>query len=418
MVLSVHNTGSCEKIDVSTQFTIRTSSNSVFDTKKANINGEIEGFRQMFSQDCALLAEISGLSHKKWGKQILKNAISSDGKGGAIITLNGAVGKQKEFRVTLEEILLAREKQQNDFRNAKYSIGDDDVLVLEMAIEKYLKTQGRETLDAVNINLVDLLACNSNRVSYNKPDSFWEGDDCIIALEELEKNLDNYVIFVGFSKDNNGGFAPIHAYELKNIKTASCGHKVVTLVNPINNMIEKDVDYYTFIKSLDSIQCLSKPGKIAQKINSKISYEEFEKKSLKYENHKNHQQCLINLEYEQISNDFTKIIYADDKEKRKIDLQSYLTQSNDAKTINYLKFNISDLITKIDNTEWGWGKGKNKKELMTPLIDYVISQAEWNHVDENEINEFKEKCYKELDAWFYTDEKKIIEAFDSILQKL
>ena len=40
---------------------------------------------------------INGLRDTKWGKNLIKNAIKSDGAGGAVITFKGAKANKKNF---------------------------------------------------------------------------------------------------------------------------------------------------------------------------------------------------------------------------------------------------------------------------------------------------------------------------------
>ena len=102
--------------------------NSVWET---SINGEIENTEQGDAGDCWLLTHINGLRDTKWGKKLIKNAIKPDGAGGAVITFKGAKGEQKEFHISVNEIIKARE-------SGIYSSGDDDMIAMELAVEKYL----------------------------------------------------------------------------------------------------------------------------------------------------------------------------------------------------------------------------------------------------------------------------------------
>lgn len=73
------------------------------------------------------------------------------------------------------------------------------------------------------------------------------------------------------------------------------------------------------------------------------------------------------------------------------------------------------LITDIDKAKSGWGNGKDKKALIMPLVDF-ITKACW-YLPKEDIEEFRQRCLKELDAKFYTDEKEIRIAFGNILRE-
>ena len=76
------------------------------------------------------------------------------------------------------------------------------------------------------------------------------------------------------------------------------------------------------------------------------------------------------------------------------------------------------LIKDIDKECYGWGQGKNKKDLMTPLVDYVLNTAKLCCCKKDDINNFQKICNEELNAIFYTDEKNIISAFKTMLEKI
>ena len=116
-------------------------------------NGVIESFGQGRTGDCYLLSSLMALASNKEGAKLLKNNISKNSDGSVTITLPGAVAANRELRkdgytsritgtytITKEEFYKARQ-------SGKYSRGDDDVLLYELAFEKY-RTQVLETRDA------------------------------------------------------------------------------------------------------------------------------------------------------------------------------------------------------------------------------------------------------------------------------
>ena len=73
------------------------------------------------------------------------------------------------------------------------------------------------------------------------------------------------------------------------------------------------------------------------------------------------------------------------------------------------------LIKILDGLEFGWGNGNAKKELIKPIIDKLCDRAKELDVSQEYIEEIKSRCYTELDAMFYTDEKVIGEEIARLL---
>lgn len=93
-----------------------------------SINEKIdEPFRQGTNGDCWLLSALCAFSTSKEGRKVIEKAISkvwfSDDYN---VKLGG-----KKYKVTNEELERAK-------NNARYSYGDDDVILMELAFEKYL----------------------------------------------------------------------------------------------------------------------------------------------------------------------------------------------------------------------------------------------------------------------------------------
>lgn len=391
---------------------------------ETNINGVIDEFEQGGTNDCWLLSELNSLSQKSWGKKVIKNAIQPDGKGGAIITLKGAEGNQKSFHVTKKEIIEVRKKQSmGDFQ---YSFGDDDVLAVELATEKYFNTQGEHSLDGFKIkkcslaDIVNLFTGSSKRVMFKALDEdSYVVRDYTQFLESMEKNPNKYIATVGFKKGNKAGCKNNHAYEIYSIKKAKCGHKIVTIVDPHDNTKKFDIDYYTFLNSLDHLKFNVQPGESLGNIDQ-LNYDALERKISTYKYNEEHKSCKTKLEKEKFYSEFSEIIKMQDKDTRKYKLNNYLLSNRRYANVfnNYLKENCHKIIAEIDNAEWGWGHGKDKKDLIMPLIQYIEEQAIDKKISVNEIQEFKDKCLNELDAIFYTNENRIIDACQNILQRI
>ena len=95
-------------------------------------------------------------------------------------------------------------------------------------------------------------------------------------------------------------------------------------------------------------------------------------------------------------------------------LDEYLNSITDEQaTLIVLQNHYENLITNIDNAKYGWGNGKNKKELIMPFIEFISQSC--SYLPKEDIDKFKQTCLKELNAKFYTDEKEILNAFNKIL---
>lgn len=108
-------------------------------------DGRIGFFRQRGTGDCYLLASLVAISKTKNGAEILKNNIKKNKNGSYTITLPGAIAVKKDYAkdgkkcyitgtytITGSDIAKAR-------KGNKYSSGDIDVLLYELAFEKYRK---------------------------------------------------------------------------------------------------------------------------------------------------------------------------------------------------------------------------------------------------------------------------------------
>lgn len=104
----------------------------------ADINEQIEDSKQGRLGDCWLLAGLNSLSYSEAGIKLIDEAIENNGNGTYTVTLNGV-----NISYTLSD-----EDLENARKSGLYSSGDDDVLLMELAVEKFLKE-----LQAGNITL-------------------------------------------------------------------------------------------------------------------------------------------------------------------------------------------------------------------------------------------------------------------------
>ncbi len=282
------------KIESNTQYDkktgkIKTESETIYDkenkitSKKqedVSLNKNIEGTKQGQIGDCWLLSGVNALSYTEKGREIIDNALTYTPNGVIVSLADSTV----TYSITNEELL---ERKEGKVR----SEGDDDMIVLEMAIERFRK-------DIAEGNLV-----YSDNFIKNESISPWidarntgslKGGSCAEALSiitgnfsqvcdtsKIDELLDskgtlknkNVAITMGKHgdsstvKDVNGEevYLPTnHAYALKSIE-----NNVVTITNPWNSNKEITLDKKTFVQEFDSIGVLD----LSQKSNEPLVIE-------------------------------------------------------------------------------------------------------------------------------------------------
>lgn len=125
--------------------------NTIFNSAKnsaVQINGKIDGFKQNRTRtgDCWLLAGLISMSETSDGANIIKDAISQDKESGNVtVKLKGV---NESYTFTPAEIIEAKNR---------LSVGDDDVRVIELAVEKHrekiLKTRTHAKSENLNRHL-------------------------------------------------------------------------------------------------------------------------------------------------------------------------------------------------------------------------------------------------------------------------
>lgn len=109
-------------------------------------DGEIGGIQQGEIGDCWLLGDAVSLSLTKQGKESIKNAIDYNHLGTSddpyIVYLINTEGKKIEISLTEEEL--------QNYKRKKYSNGDIDIKMLEVAIEKYFDSERAKGIEFAN----------------------------------------------------------------------------------------------------------------------------------------------------------------------------------------------------------------------------------------------------------------------------
>ena len=371
-----------------------------------NLDGNIDDFQQGKTPDCVLLAQIKNMSRKTWGKKYLKDIIRPDGQGGVCITFRGSKIEQKEFHITKDEILAVRQKQKKlSYRDIKgkihstgeFSTGDDDILAIELAQQKAIY---------VTFNYIEFIT-GKKTVSFDikNPDIAHD------ILDKAKRDFDNYITIFSFKENNKYGLKYGHAYEVIGFEKDKDNNPLIRLCNPWDTSNEIVLDYYDALVSLYSMEIIENPDKHSDwftALDEQTSNTDV--KSMQYY----YKEKTVNKEISTIS----KIISIDDNQKRIIKLEKYLNDDNSLHINEMLRYKISEVITKMDKAEYGFGHGKNKKELISTLMNYVINQAKEKNVNPSIIDKFKEECNNELNSILYVNEKNIIKSFETIIPEL
>ena len=373
----------------------------------AKVNGVIEHFEQgEKAGDCRALSQLLGLSFTPIGQKAIKDSVKSDGMGGAIVTFKGAKGKQKEFRISIEEF--------NRYEKGKiYSKGDDDVLCIEIAMVKYLKSlgikvpdngiHGHEVVQLGENELVGLLIGDTVKIYDSFRGSSPDNIDLKRYLAEFEKNPDDYVCEIGFNDFYSTEVYPAHAYALKRIENKN-NNKYIVLINPYNSKKEIEIEYKKFLSIAFNVRLYNLTGK-----DNNRNLKTFDdRKTEQWENEE--AEFDLSSTYQVLA---SKIKWA-----KTDDLKQYINDLSDLQRYFMMKHDAKRYIDMLDNRYMGWSSEniQNKKDVIQPFINSTVEHAKLYGVSENDINEFKNACTKELNARFYTNQGKIIEAFEKFIK--
>jgi len=230
--------------------------------KPITINRKIENSKQGKIGDCWLLGGLNSFSYKKKGAKAIKNAIKINKNGTYTVKLKG-VGKK--YTISNKDLEKARQKN-------KYSTGDSDMLLMELAVEKFrgqirkgkkgqqggIKPKKSWPKYAYNTNTgkgSSLEGGNLRQIAYlltgKKNGECQNGSNNYVSsksakkfskmLKKLEKNPKKYVMDVNFwgqnensgsinAKNSNNKDIKLHKQHEYSVKSVKGGK--VTLVNP------------------------------------------------------------------------------------------------------------------------------------------------------------------------------------------
>lgn len=213
---------------------------------KYNSDGKIGNTKQQSIGDCWVLAGVNALNFSEKGQQLIQNAITHNDDGSVTVKL---VGGGKEYTFSAEEIAL----NQYEDGSKKYSTGDTDMNLIEMAIGKYRK-ENYENEEATIIGLdrahhKPLGATEENPLETGMVDEavylltgtnseYWINPRIINAdkgaeklLDKFQDNPEDYAGTCSFKKDDtsitDGRIVDSHVYSIKSVDEEN-----VYIVNP------------------------------------------------------------------------------------------------------------------------------------------------------------------------------------------
>jgi len=194
------------------------------------INGKIEDFEQGNTNDCWALTGIRALANTKKGAEIIKNSISQTKNGNVTVKLKGV---NETYTFTPAQI---KESE------GRLSTGDDDVRVIEMAMEQHRLNifkrgfyVGIGDINGERAGVQNPLesGCPSEAIFLltGKDSEYYSSSGCffadaLISLSKIRKNPDKYAGTTSF-KEEKDLVTNDHAYSIKSVDTES-----VTVVNP------------------------------------------------------------------------------------------------------------------------------------------------------------------------------------------
>ena len=198
--------------------------------KEKGINGKIdETVYQGNYEDCWLISGVLAMSYTEEGAGIIQDSIkqNTDGSIGVTFPFNA-----ETYNISKDEF----EKNNLSIysREYNYSVGDDDMLALELAAEKLIQAQGitkYSIQDGGNPYYIFKMFNADNIIVSKSP------NDVINAFKEFERFPDKYAMTLGVLENSVCGLKKGHGYAIKTVDKDN-----VILVDPWDTSKEISVD--------------------------------------------------------------------------------------------------------------------------------------------------------------------------------
>lgn len=192
------------------------------------VNGIIdEAVFQGNAGDCWLISGILSLSYTDEGKDLIQDAISKNPDGSYNVTFKGV---DKTYTISNDELVRANK---SSFLNgvgladSKYSTGDDDMLLIELAMEKLVQEGDIpiETIEGITGGSAYYLyqLFTKNDVEYALGD---DENEVKYLIDYYYQNQDTAAATLGVG-DGFAGLEDDHAYAVKSVN-----QNYMELVNP------------------------------------------------------------------------------------------------------------------------------------------------------------------------------------------
>lgn len=216
-------------------------------------DGVIQGGRQGSSAgDCWLLAQMNSMAKTDWGKELFKNAITTNKDGSYTVHFKGV---EKDITITKKEF----EKANNSY----YSSSDADALLIELGVEKHFQ---ETKLNNGTIYGNDLAGEDSLQymMTGKKGRQTNQSEEIDIVLKSMGQNSENNnnisAIYISRNYDHQGSNDMHHVVSVNKVILDEDGNiDKVVLLDSYHPDSPKTINYKTFKNELKMFGYTTKP---------------------------------------------------------------------------------------------------------------------------------------------------------------